>query len=89
MNETFILLLLLGASSGFVAGLLGVGGGLIIVPILLYLLAPTVNQSVLMHTAIGTALAVMFLLQFQVYMRIISMEQYFGKTLLNSRLQSF
>jgi len=50
--------LLLGASSGFFAGLLGVGGGLIIVPILLYLLAPTVSQSVLMHTAIGTALAV-------------------------------
>lgn len=58
MNETLIPMLLLGASSGFFAGLLGVGGGLIIVPILLYLLAPTVSQSVLMHTAIGTALAV-------------------------------
>jgi len=37
--------------------LLGVGGGLIMVPALLYLLAPTINQSALMHTAIGTALA--------------------------------
>ena len=52
-----ILLLGLGAFSGFIAGLLGVGGGLIIVPALLYLLTGQVEQSILMHTAVGTALA--------------------------------
>lgn len=52
-----ILLLGLGAFSGFIAGLLGVGGGLIIVPALLYLLAGQVEHSILMHTAVGTALA--------------------------------
>jgi uncharacterized membrane protein YfcA len=48
----------LGAFSGFIAGLFGVGGGLIIVPALLYVLAFEVQEVVLMHTAIGTALAV-------------------------------
>jgi len=50
-------LLLLGAFSGFIAGLLGIGGGLIMVPVLLYLLAGSIDQAILMHTAVSTALA--------------------------------
>lgn len=62
MMSIHILLLLsygiLGASAGILAGLLGVGGGLIIVPILMllftqYAIAPTLS----MHLAIGTSLA--------------------------------
>ena len=50
---------MLGVFSGFIAGLLGLGGGLIMVPALLYLLAGSTDQTVLMHTAVGTALASM------------------------------
>lgn len=47
-----------GAVAGTLAGLLGVGGGIVIVPIL-YLLLPSfdVPESVRMHLAIGTSLA--------------------------------
>lgn len=51
-------LLITGAIAGVLAGLLGVGGGIVIVPVL-FLLFPFlgVEDSVLMHLAVGTSLA--------------------------------
>lgn len=53
-----IALLLTGCLSGFLAGLLGVGGGIIVVPIL-YMLFPAlgVAEEIRMHLAVGTSLA--------------------------------
>lgn len=48
----------LGAFAGVLAGLLGVGGGLVIVPVLAVLfLNAGMSHSVIMHLAIGTSLA--------------------------------
>ena len=51
-------LALTGCLSGFLAGLLGVGGGIIVVPTL-YLLFPAlgVSEEIRMHLAVGTSLA--------------------------------
>jgi len=55
---TLLLYLTLGAFAGIMAGLLGVGGGLIIVPVLAWIFHhQQVNDAVIMHLAIGTSLA--------------------------------
>lgn len=52
------LYLLLGAFAGTLAGLLGVGGGLIIVPVLAGIFAwHELPQNIIMHLALGTSLA--------------------------------
>ncbi len=54
----FSLFLLTGAIVGLLAGLLGVGGGLLVVPILLYLLPQLgIDPSQVTHIAVATSLA--------------------------------
>ncbi len=54
----FLLYLALGAAAGTLAGLFGVGGGTVIVPVLVYsFVAQGVDDSVLTHMAVGTSLA--------------------------------
>ncbi|MEP1931875.1 MAG: sulfite exporter TauE/SafE family protein [Roseibium sp.] len=53
-----VALLATGVVAGVIAGLLGVGGGIVIVPVLYYMFtALNVDQTVLMHVAVGTSLA--------------------------------
>ena len=56
--ETLLLYLAVGAFAGFLAGLFGVGGGLIIVPALLFAFKSLgFAEEVMMHLAVGTSLA--------------------------------
>lgn len=53
-----LLYLVLGAAAGVLAGLFGVGGGLIIVPVLVFSFASQgISADVLTHLAVGTSLA--------------------------------
>jgi len=55
----FLPLLALGLGSGLLAGLLGVGGGMVLVPFLTYLLVSQgVPQEHIVHVAVGTSLGV-------------------------------
>lgn len=54
----FLLYLLLGACAGVLAGLFGVGGGIIIVPVLVFSFTlQGFDPSILTHLAVGTSLA--------------------------------
>jgi len=56
--EAWLAYLILGAVAGVLAGLLGVGGGLLIVPVLVWLYVQQgVEPGIITHLAIGTSLA--------------------------------
>lgn len=57
---TYGMYILLGAIAGFLSGLLGIGGGVIVVPGFIYLFeAQGISSNLIMHIAAGTSLASM------------------------------
>ena len=57
--ELLVIYILLGCSVGFLSGLFGIGGGLVIVPILSYAFKLLeFPKEILMHMAIGTSLSI-------------------------------
>lgn len=65
MLSIILLYLCVGAFAGIVAGLFGVGGGVVIVPALVYSFSSqAMPESVLTHTAVATSLAVICVTSF-------------------------
>lgn len=65
MTLFIISCLLTGALAGFLAGLFGIGGGLVIVPVLVHLL-PTIGvpDSLVMNVALGSSFATIVITAF-------------------------
>jgi len=60
--DQILLYLLVGAGAGILAGLLGIGGGIVTVPAIFYILsAQHISEPVAMHLAVGTSTAAMTL----------------------------
>ncbi len=60
--ELLVWFFLLGSLAGLLAGLLGVGGGLVVVPGLLWLFQQhQIAPGITMHVAVGTSLAIIIL----------------------------
>ena len=57
MTDLFVLIIT-GSFAGFMAGMLGIGGGILIVPVLVFLFRyQGIDADIIMHMAIGTSLA--------------------------------
>lgn len=58
--QLILLLLLTGSLAGFIAGLFGVGGGIIVIPVTLWVLNnQNIESEYIQHIAVGTSLTVM------------------------------
>ena len=62
MITTLLVYLLAGAAAGLIGGLFGLGGGVVMVPVLLFVFAAQgLPEAIIMHMAVGSSLAVIIL----------------------------